>query len=121
MLPDCQQINYNANQLLKLVLIFVSEVHCTNEHEFYLMSLINEIGMKLHSNAVCTKVRCIRHSHFTVHNSILRKHWTLEHIINNIHDNQRIISNSNKLLPSAVSAVLTEAYNEHEIKEPLLA
>lgn len=108
-------------QLNNLVLICFSEVHCTNEHEFYLMSLINEIGIKLHSNAVCTKVRCIRHSHFTVRNAILRKHWTLEHIINNITDNQRIISSSNKLLPCGVSAVLTDTYNEDEIKEPLLA
>lgn len=95
----------------------VSEVHCTNEHEIYLMQLINELGMKLHTNAVCTRIRCIRHAFFNLDNALLRKHWTLEHILNNLKEN-RLLLKSN---PEFVNPLIKEANTDKSNSLPLLA
>ncbi|XP_054271967.1 pseudouridylate synthase TRUB2, mitochondrial [Macrosteles quadrilineatus] len=70
---------------------FTLEIHSTNESEIYLKKLINAIGIKLHTAAVCSGLRCIRHSYFTVQNALLRKHWTLQHVIDNLQENDKLI------------------------------
>ncbi|KAK8750043.1 hypothetical protein OTU49_015209 [Cherax quadricarinatus] len=63
---------------------FTLEVLCINETCDYLKLLIHDLGLQLKTSAVCTQVRCIRHGPWTLHHALLRKHWSLEHIINNI-------------------------------------
>lgn len=63
---------------------FTVEVSCINENTDFLKILIHDIGLKLKTVAVCTQMRCIRHGPWTLEHALLRKHWSLEHIINNI-------------------------------------
>ncbi|KAG7170636.1 mitochondrial mRNA pseudouridine synthase Trub2-like [Homarus americanus] len=63
---------------------FILEVACINETGVFLKILVHDIGLKLKTSAVCTQMRCIRHGPWTLDHALLRKHWTLEHIINNI-------------------------------------
>lgn len=53
--------------------------------------MIHEIGMKMRSTAHCIGVQCIRHSCFTLDHALLRKHWTLQHILTNIEDCSRLL------------------------------
>uniref|UniRef100_A0A1B6D0L3 Pseudouridine synthase II N-terminal domain-containing protein n=2 Tax=Clastoptera arizonana TaxID=38151 RepID=A0A1B6D0L3_9HEMI len=75
---------------------FILEVHCVNEYEMYFKTLIHDLGMKLHSNAVCTSIHCIRHSYFTIADALLRKHWTLQEVMNNLLSNRNIIKSHTK-------------------------
>lgn len=60
------------------------EIHAINEECMYFSQMVNDIGLKLKSSAVCPQVRRIRYGHFTLHHALLRKHWHLEPIIDNI-------------------------------------
>ncbi|KAF5284070.1 hypothetical protein FQA39_LY17119 [Lamprigera yunnana] len=77
---------------------FTLEIHCINEYEMYLKSIIHEIGIKLHSTANCTGIQCIRHSYFNLDNALLRRHWTLQHIISNLDECNTIIKKHQNLL-----------------------
>lgn len=48
------------------------------------MALIHDIGMKMNSTAHCIGVQCIRAGRYQLDDALLSKHWTLQHIINNI-------------------------------------
>lgn len=63
---------------------FTLEVSCINEHQSYLLQLVNDIGLKLRTCALCHQVRQTRYGHFNLDHALLRQHWTLEHILNNI-------------------------------------
>lgn len=63
---------------------FTLEIECINEFDEYLFGIINEIGLKLKASAMCTGLRLKRYGPFTVEHSLLMKHWTSEHIIQNI-------------------------------------
>ncbi|XP_023230077.1 mitochondrial mRNA pseudouridine synthase Trub2-like [Centruroides sculpturatus] len=78
---------------------FTLEVHCINETELYLAQLVHDLGLYLKSCAVCVQLRKIRHGHFTLDHALLRKHWTLEHILNNIQFCRSLVD-KDKLLPS---------------------
>lgn len=62
---------------------FTLEIHCINETEYFLMELIHDIGIDLRSTAVCTQLRQVQFGPFTLPHALLRKHWTLENILNN--------------------------------------
>ncbi|XP_023024914.2 pseudouridylate synthase TRUB2, mitochondrial [Leptinotarsa decemlineata] len=76
---------------------FVLEVQCINENEQYLTTLIHEIGLKLHSTAHCTAVKCIRHSCFTLDHALLPKHWNLENIVKNLEISTRLLRENEHL------------------------
>lgn len=57
----------------------------------YLKTLIHEIGIKMKSTAHCTGLQCIRHACFTLDHALLRKHWTLQHILTNIETCSRLL------------------------------
>jgi len=63
---------------------FTLEIQCINEYETYLMHLVHEIGVRLHSTAHCTGIQCIRHSRFTLEHALLIKHWDLDYILENM-------------------------------------
>lgn len=62
----------------------VSEMHAINETEAYVGNLIHEIGLNLKSVAHCVGIRCIRHGHFELKDSLLRKDWNLQCILNSM-------------------------------------
>ncbi|RZF40077.1 hypothetical protein LSTR_LSTR002480 [Laodelphax striatellus] len=70
---------------------FTIEVQCVNEFEEYLTLLIHEIGYKLHSNATCIGIKCIRHTLFTINDALLLKHVKLEHVIDNLSNCRSIL------------------------------
>lgn len=63
---------------------FTLEIHTINENAAFFKNLIHEIGLSVRSTAVCSKILRIRYGHFTLQHALLRKHWTLEHILENI-------------------------------------
>ncbi|XP_044739194.1 mitochondrial mRNA pseudouridine synthase Trub2 [Chrysoperla carnea] len=69
---------------------FTIEIHSINEYEKYLHTLIHDIGMNMKSTAHCTGVQCIRHSFYTTENALLKKHWTLQNVLDNIQNNRKI-------------------------------
>ncbi|XP_056644810.1 pseudouridylate synthase TRUB2, mitochondrial [Diorhabda sublineata] len=84
---------------------FTLEIQCVNEDEQFLINLIHEIGLKLHSTAHTTGIKCIRHSCFKLEHTLLPKHWTLEHIVNNmdmcnemLRKNEQILKQTNVAL-----------------------
>ncbi|KAI0227405.1 Mitochondrial mRNA pseudouridine synthase Trub2 [Lamellibrachia satsuma] len=63
---------------------FTLEVHAINEQSDYLAELVHELGLEMKASAVCKLVRRIRYGHFTLTHALLRKHWNLEAILENI-------------------------------------
>lgn len=64
----------------------------------YLKTLIHEIAMKLHSTAHCTAIQCIRQNYFNLDHALLRKHWTLQNIIENMEECNTIIKDHKDLI-----------------------
>lgn len=73
---------------------FTIEVQCINEHEMYLRTLIHDTGMQLHSVATCTGLQCIRYDCFTLEHALLRKHWTLQFVMENMAESHRLLRES---------------------------
>lgn len=71
---------------------FKLEIHAINEDEPYLCQLVQEIGLQLHTVAHCTAIRCIRHGHFGVENSLLRNSWNLQGVVTNLELNRKLIA-----------------------------
>lgn len=71
---------------------FKLEIHAINEDEAYLCQLVQEIGLQLHTVAHCTAIRCIRHGHFDVENSLLRNSWNLQDVLTNLERNRKLIA-----------------------------
>nr|CAG4636384.1 EOG090X0AGI [Eubosmina coregoni] len=59
---------------------FTLEIHSINENEEYLSTIVHDLGLALKTTAACKQIRCVRYGCFTVDDSLLRKHWSLEHI-----------------------------------------
>lgn len=60
---------------------FTLEVQCVNETQWYLRKLLHEVGLELHTTAVCTKVRRTRDGPFKMEDALLHQHWTADNII----------------------------------------
>lgn len=76
---------------------FTIEVHCIGEYEEFLIRLIYDVGQKLRSAAICTSVQCIRLAQFSLEHALLRKHWRLEHVVENMEVCQRLIDSMHPL------------------------
>ncbi|XP_013791689.2 probable tRNA pseudouridine synthase 2 [Limulus polyphemus] len=79
---------------------FTIEVNCINENELYLKQVVHDLGLTLKSCAVCTQLRQTRYGHFTLDHALLRKHWTLEHILNNILYSRELVT-PEKITPAS--------------------
>ena len=86
---------------------FTIEVQAVNEYQVYLMALISEIAMKLHSTAVCESIQCIRDGYFTVENALLRKHWWLQPIVDNLRFCTKVLQENKHILIEQKAAVLS--------------
>ncbi|PVD21694.1 hypothetical protein C0Q70_17494 [Pomacea canaliculata] len=67
---------------------FTLEITSINEFCDYFKNVIHDIGLQLRSTAVCTGIRRLRYGHFELSHALLRKHWNLESIIDNLHQNK---------------------------------
>ncbi|KAL0104974.1 hypothetical protein PUN28_016543 [Cardiocondyla obscurior] len=77
---------------------FTLEIVCINETDIYLKTLIHDLGMQAHSVATCTQIICFRYAVFNLNLALLKKHWELENICNNIKQCNTIINENNYLL-----------------------
>ncbi|KDR11978.1 probable tRNA pseudouridine synthase 2 [Zootermopsis nevadensis] len=103
---------------------FTIEVQCINEHEVYLKTLVHDIGMKLHSVATCTSIQCIRYDSFTLEHALLRKHWTLQHLMDSMSESSRLLKETEAdkrqksafLVKSDMSRLKAPVVNNDEIE-----
>ncbi|XP_072935391.1 pseudouridylate synthase TRUB2, mitochondrial [Epargyreus clarus] len=77
---------------------FTLEVQSVNEYDKYLWTLIHDLGVQLKTSAHCTGVQCIRQGKFDLELALLRKHWQLEHIIDNLNRCQELLDGNENLL-----------------------
>lgn len=75
-----------------------SEVQCINEYEKYLWTLIHDLGIQLKTSAHCIGVQCIRQGKFDIELALLRKHWQLDNIIENMDTCRQIMESNEHLL-----------------------
>lgn len=69
---------------------FTMEIQSMNASEEYLSQLVLNVALQLRTVAHCTKIRCTRYGYFTFEDSLLRSHWNLQNVLNNMHICQRI-------------------------------
>lgn len=75
----------------------------------YLKTLIHELGIQLHSAATCTQIQCFRYALFDLNLALLRKHWELQDILNNIElCNNILYKNSDLLKQKRKSRIFTK-------------
>ncbi|XP_026727474.1 mitochondrial mRNA pseudouridine synthase Trub2 [Trichoplusia ni] len=85
---------------------FTLEIQSVNEYEKYLWTLVHDIGVQLRSTAHCIGVNCIRQGKFDLELALLRKHWQLEYIADNMNQCSQLLEENEHLLQPE-SAVLT--------------
>ncbi|XP_046740601.1 mitochondrial mRNA pseudouridine synthase Trub2 [Diprion similis] len=86
---------------------FTLEIACINEYEMYLKTLVHELGIQLHSAATCTQIQCFRYGLFTTELALLKKHWDIQSVLDNMEKSQAILDN-NKYLVKQDSPTLLE-------------
>lgn len=96
--------------------VCISEIHALNEHEAYLGILIHEIAIDLKTVAHCTQIRCIRQGHFTLEDSLVRRHWNIENIITNITRSKKKIIANPEMLEQEDPTLVEKYSNSEEIK-----
>ncbi|XP_035897750.1 mitochondrial mRNA pseudouridine synthase Trub2-like [Anopheles stephensi] len=84
---------------------FTIEIHAINETEAYLGELVHEIGINLKSCAHCTGVRCIRHGHFLLEDSLLKKDWNLQNIVSGMAHTNKLINQHPDMLQQHSSSL----------------
>eukprot|EP00095_Tigriopus_kingsejongensis_P008977 maker-scaffold334_size202906-snap-gene-1.37 protein:Tk08977 transcript:maker-scaffold334_size202906-snap-gene-1.37-mRNA-1 annotation:"conserved hypothetical protein" len=67
------------------------EFSCINESQEFILGLITELGMKLKTNAVVHRIRCIRYGFFTLDHALLAKHANLENTIHHVLAMKRLL------------------------------
>ncbi|BFG05590.1 mitochondrial mRNA pseudouridine synthase Trub2 [Drosophila madeirensis] len=70
---------------------FTLEVHAINETQEYLTALVHDMALELRTVAHCSQLRCIRHAHFDVTDSLLRHGWHLPGIVKNLRQQREIL------------------------------
>ncbi|BES93030.1 TruB family pseudouridylate synthase (N terminal domain) [Nesidiocoris tenuis] len=76
---------------------FTIELSCINEYEDYLFAQVHTLGHRLNSTATCTAIQCVHHSFFKLEDALLMKHWTLEEVVANIANNNRLLRKQGRL------------------------
>lgn len=77
---------------------FFSEIQSVNEYDQYLWTLIHDLGVQLKTVAYCTGVQCIRQGKFDLQLALLRKHWQMEHILDNMDQCRQLLEENEHLL-----------------------
>ncbi|XP_013187947.2 pseudouridylate synthase TRUB2, mitochondrial [Amyelois transitella] len=63
---------------------FTLEIQAVNEYDRYLWTIVHDMAVQLKTAAHCTGLQCIRQGRFTTDMALLRKHWQLPHILDNM-------------------------------------
>jgi len=73
--------------------------------------MVHDIGLQLHSVATCTGLQCIRYDSFSLEHALLRKHWTLQFLMDNMTQSHRLLRESKaderQKLPTLVESDLS--------------
>lgn len=69
-----------------------------NEYDKYLWTLVHDLGIQLKTAAHCTGLQCIRQGRFNLQLALLRKHWQLNHILNNMDQCRQLLEENENLL-----------------------
>ncbi|XP_034841543.1 pseudouridylate synthase TRUB2, mitochondrial [Maniola hyperantus] len=77
---------------------FTLEIQCVNEYDKYLWTLVHDLGVQLKTVAYCTGVQCIRQGKFDLRLALLRKHWQMDHLLNNMDECRQILEQNEHLL-----------------------
>ncbi|XP_046866046.1 mitochondrial mRNA pseudouridine synthase Trub2-like [Drosophila willistoni] len=77
---------------------FTLEIHAINETEDYLAAIVHDMALELRTVAHCVQLRCIRHSHFEVGESLLRHGWHLPGIMKNLRQQKEILKSHPEML-----------------------
>ncbi|EDW00580.1 mitochondrial mRNA pseudouridine synthase Trub2 [Drosophila grimshawi] len=77
---------------------FTLELHTINESEEYMAALIHDMAIELRTVAHCSQLRCIRHAHFDVMESLLRHGWHLPGIVKNLRQQRAVLEAHPQLL-----------------------
>lgn len=90
---------------------FTLEVQAMNVTEEYLSRMIHTMGVQLKTAAHCMKIRCTRIGYFTYEQSLLRSHWNLQNVIQNMHECQKIWNAHPSMISEDVSTPVGEGLN----------
>ncbi|CAG4927784.1 unnamed protein product [Colias eurytheme] len=77
---------------------FILEIQSVNEYDKYLWTIVHDLGVQLKTSAYCTAVQCIRQGKFNLEDALLRKHWKLEHIIENMKECEQILTENEQMI-----------------------
>lgn len=77
---------------------FTLEIVCLNADDMYLKTIVHELGMQLRSVATCTEIQCFRYALFDLNIALLKKHWNLQNILDNIQICNDILKKNRYLL-----------------------
>ncbi|KAH8267392.1 hypothetical protein KR026_009997 [Drosophila bipectinata] len=77
---------------------FTLELHAINETEEYLAALVHDMALELRTVAHCAQIRCVRHSHFDIRDSLLRHGWHLPGIMKNLRRHQELLREHPQLM-----------------------
>ncbi|XP_064536724.1 pseudouridylate synthase TRUB2, mitochondrial [Drosophila montana] len=77
---------------------FTLELHTINESEQYMAALVHDMAIELRTVAHCSQLRCIRHAHFDVTDSLLRHGWHLPGIVKNMRQQRDVLEAHPQLL-----------------------
>lgn len=91
---------------------FIIEMHAINETEAYVGNLIHEIGLNLKSVAHCVGIRCIRHGHFELKDSLLRKDWNLQCILDSMAQANQLFKRHPEMLQQTSSELVDLAHTD---------
>lgn len=114
---DSPAIIYSFDLLRFAPPYFTLEVQTVGENDNYLRSYVQELGLNLRTTACCNKLRRVRQGGFTVDHALLAKHWTLQHLLDNMALCARILgydkdAKSSTIIrtsqPPSLSSVMTD-------------
>jgi len=74
---------------------FELEISAINATEQFLWQFVQELGLRLHTIAVCTKVICTKIGPFDLDLALLPKHWDLECVVDNMNRTSKILKEIN--------------------------
>ncbi|EDW89803.1 mitochondrial mRNA pseudouridine synthase Trub2 isoform X1 [Drosophila yakuba] len=77
---------------------FTLELYTINETQECLATLVHDMALDLRTVAHCSQLRCVRHAHFDVTDSLLRHAWHLPGIIKNLRQQRNILREHPQLL-----------------------
>lgn len=77
---------------------FTLELHGINETEEYLAALVHDMALELRTVGHCAQLRCVRHAHFDVKDSLVRHGWHLPGIARNLRQQRDILRAHPELL-----------------------